>query len=273
MKKNLPQAEVSLREVLESYSHIELTEDETMEAMIWAKRQKEERVKAAEVRQREAENRKHLTSTQWSYEQTEAYMRYRANQIFEGNFILDVHNQTIFDLLCYYFSNDERFVGMAQGLGLESPALNKGILLAGNFGVGKTWMMKLFVKNQRQVYHVYNAKYIADAYEKEGESAIETFLVKTKNAYNDSGCFFQPYAGLCIDDIGTEDKKNNYGNKRNVIADIIERRYEKGNIGVWFHGTTNLTAEQIKEFYGGRVSSRLREVVNFIEVPGNDRRK
>jgi DNA replication protein DnaC len=265
--------EVSLREVLESYNHIDLTEDEQMEALVWRKRKKEADIKAAEMKAREAENRKQLTESQWSYEQTEAYMKYRANQIFEGKFELDVHNQAIFDLLCYSCSNDERFVGMAAGMGIPNPSLTKGIFLAGNFGVGKTWMMKLFVKNQRQVYHVYNAKYLADAYEKEGEGAIEPFLVKTKNAYNDAACFFQPYAGLCIDDIGTEDRKTNYGNKKNVIADIIERRYEKGHIGIWLHGTTNLTADQINSFYGGRVSSRLREVVNLIEVSGEDRRK
>lgn len=273
MKKNPDQPEMSLREVLETYSHIELTEDEVREALIWRKQKKIEEIKTAELRKREEENRKYLTATQWSFQQTDAFMRYRANQIFEGKFVVDMVNQTVFDLLCYYFSNDTTFVSMAENIGIANPSLNKGILLAGNFGVGKTWMMKLFMKNQRQVFHLYNAKYLADTYEKEGEESIEPFLVKTKNAYNDSACFYQPYAGICIDDIGTEDRKSNYGNKRNVIGDVIERRYEKGNVGIWMHGTTNLSADQLNNFFGGRVVSRLREVVNFIEVGGKDRRK
>lgn len=264
---------MSPQEVLESYSHIELTEDEKAEALIWRKQKKAEEIKLVEMRQREQENRRLLTESQWSFEQTQSYMLYRANQLFEGKFKLDAYNQTIFDLLCYYFSDDSRFVGMAEGMGIPNPSLTKGILLAGNFGVGKTWLMKLFMKNQRQVYHLFNAKHLADTYEKAGEDDIEPFLVKTKNAFNDSSCFYQPYAGLCIDDIGTEDKKVNYGNRKNVVADIIERRYEKGNVGIWLHITTNLTAEQINAFYGGRVSSRLREVVNLIEVGGGDRRK
>lgn len=264
---------MSLKEVLESFSHIELTEDEECEALIWRKQKKAQAMKLAEMKKREEENRKHLTETQWSYSQTQSFMLYRANQLFEGLFKLDPHNETIFNLLCYYFSGDQNFVSIAENLGIENPSLNKGVMLCGNFGVGKTWLMKLFTKNQRQVYHLYNAKYLADTYEKEGEESVEPFIIKSKNAYNDSACFFQPHAGLCIDDMGTEDIKNNYGNKRNVIGDIIERRYEKGNVGLWLHATTNLTTEAIKEFYGGRVSSRLRESVNLIEVTGNDRRK
>lgn len=266
---------MSLQEVLESYNHVELTEDEFTEALIWRKQKKEEELKRAEAALRESENRKLLTGVQWSFEQTDAFMRYRANKIFSEkfSFTLDANNQPVFDLLCYYFSADPRFISMAMNLGIESPTLEKGILLAGNFGVGKTVLMKLFAKNQRQVFHVYNAKYIADEYEKGGEESIESYLVKTKNAYNDAGCFYQPYAGLCIDDIGTDDKKINYGNKKNVIGDIIEKRYDKGNVGIWFHGTTNLTAEQLEKLYGGRVISRLCEMVNFIELGGKDRRQ
>lgn len=264
---------ISLREALENYNHVELSEEETMEAILWGKQKKQAEIKAAEVRQREQENRKHLTQTQWSYDQTRSFMLYRAAQIFEGKFALDSYNQPIFDLLCYYFSADPKFVSMAEGMGIENTSLDKGILLFGNFGVGKTWLMKLFMKNQRQVFHVHNAKKIADFYEKDGDEAIEPFLSKTKNPINDAAAFYHPYTGLCLDDIGTEDRKVNYGNKRNVIGDIIELRYEKQNTGIWLHGTTNLTVGQIESYYGGRVRSRLREVCNLLELNGGDRRK
>jgi DNA replication protein DnaC len=144
-------------------------------------------------------------------------------------------------------------------------------MLPGNCGVGKTWMMELFQRNQRQVYHLVNAKFIADNYEQNGEDK-PNYEDKVKNAYNDANVFFQPYAGLCIDDIGTEDIKNFYGNRKNVIGDLIEKRYAKGNTGVFLHATTNLTADQLSEFYGSRVGSRMREIFNFIELPGGDRR-
>lgn len=259
--------------MLSHYDHIDLTDEEVAEAIIWRKQKKQEEIKNAERVLREQENRKLLTQTQWSYEQTNAFMLYRANSLFEGKFKLDENNQPIFDLLCYYFSGDLNFCSMAEAMGVPNPSLDKGILLVGGFGVGKTWMMKLFMKNQRQVYHVHNSKRIADLYEKDGEESIHEFLGKVKNAVNDSAAFYHSYAGLCLDDIGTEDKKTNYGNKRNVIGDIIELRYEKGNTGIWLHGTTNLTAKQIEDYYGGRVRSRLRESCNFIPVVGGDRRK
>lgn len=264
---------MSLQEVLDSYNHINLTEDEVREALIWRKRKKEAELKELDRKKREIENRKYLTGTQWVFEQTRAFMLYRANNIFEKPFVIDEKNTAVFDLLCYYFSADEKFVSYAENIGIINPSLDKGILLCGNYGVGKTWLMKLFQKNQRQVYHIHNAKEVADLYQSEGDESIQDYLQKHKNAFNDPGVFYQQFAALCIDDIGAEDKKNNYGNKRNVIGDIIEMRYHKQLMGIWFHGSTNLTSAQIKEYYGGRVISRLRETVNFIELGGNDRRR
>lgn len=195
-------------------------------------------------------------------------------QIFkEKKFILDADNSAIYELLCYYFSNDKMFLSIAENMGIPNPSLEKGILLAGNFGVGKTWLMKLFMKNQRQVFIMRNAKQIADDFEANGEDGIADYVNKPKNPINDTSVFLQPYSGLCIDDIGTEDIKTHFGNKKNVIGDLIEKRYSKSNIGVYLHSTTNLDAEQIKSFYGGRVASRMREIFNIIEMNGNDRRK
>jgi hypothetical protein len=123
------------------------------------------------------------------------------------------------------------------------------------------------------VYFIRTAKQLADTFEKEGEESLAQYEDKFKNAVNDPSTMFQPFSGLCIDDMGTEDIKNYYGNKKNVVGDLIERRYSKGNTGIWLHATTNLSGDQIEQYYGGRVRSRMREVFNFIELKGNDRRK
>jgi DNA replication protein DnaC len=261
------------KDSLEHYSHIELTEEEVDEAILAAKVKKSIRLEYEENQRRAEENRRALTSTAWSAEQTKSFMLYRAKQVFEKPFALDEHNQIIFDLLCHYFSGDDSFVAIAENLGVANPSLDKGIFLAGNFGVGKTWLMKLFARNKRQVYHLHNAKGVADAFETDGEEAVRSFVQPIKNAVNDGTRFYQPYSGLCLDDIGTEDVKTNYGNKKNVIGDLIEKRYAAGSCGVLLHATTNLSAEELKTFYGGRVTSRMREIFNFIELPGQDRRK
>lgn len=264
---------MSLQEVLDSFSHIELTEDELREALIWAKRKKDSLLKEQERERIAAENRRILTDSGWTFEQTKAYMLYRAGTLFKGSFKLDEFNEPVFNLLCHYFSDSRIFLSLAEGMGVKNPSLDKGIILAGNFGTGKTWLMSLFRKNNRQVYHVEEAKEIAFAYQKNGDEAVERHKAKIVNSFNDPTVFFQKYSGVCFEDIGAEDIKNNFGNKANVIGDLIETRYVNDCMGIWFHGTTNLTTSKFEQFYGGRVTSRLREKTNFIELGGPDRRK
>lgn len=257
---------------MESYSHIELTDDEVLEALIWRKRRKEDELKKETLRLREEQNRKRLTQST-TYDIVRSLMLHRSEVKFEGKFKLDEKNSFIFDLLCRYFGHDGEFIPLAKSIGIENPTLEKGILLAGSFGAGKTWFMQLFQMNQRQVFSVKNCKLIAEEYMTIGEEGMEQYTIITKNAADDPSVFYQKYSGLCLDDIGTEEIKTHYGNKKNVIGDLIENRYTKKATGIYLHGTTNLTAEQLKEFYGNRITSRMREIFNFIELKGSDRRK
>lgn len=260
-------------ELLGNYKHIELTEDELNEAILLAKQKKERLLEQQRLEEIAAENRKLLTSNRWSFEQTSGFMKYRAAKLFEGKFIWDEKNTPVYNLLCYYFSDDEQFESIGVAMGLKEPSLKKGIVLAGNFGVGKTWLLKLFGKNQRQTYYMRSAKQIANDFQALGEENTEQYLKLFENPVNDAEAMFQRYSGLCIDDMGAEDVKNHYGNRKNVIGDLIEQRYFNNIMGVYFHASTNLTVQQLENFYGGRVISRLREKVNLIELDGTDRRK
>jgi hypothetical protein len=78
--------------------------------------------------------------------------------------------------------------------------------------------------------------------------------------------------GHCFDDLGEEAVKTIYGNKVNVMKEILQNQYERfGNTTI--HLTTNLNGKDIEEQYGSRVKSRMREMFNWIELKGNDRRK
>lgn len=258
---------------MESYSHIELSEEELDEAILAAKKKKEILMEEQRLRQIEVNNRKFLTQSQWSYDQTVSYATYRAAQLFEGKFILDQSNTTIFKLLGLYFSNDKDFIGLASAMQVDNPSLEKGLLLAGNIGTGKTWIMKLFSKNQKQVFIIQTAKAISELFGKEGEESMQQFTTCPVLPVNDVTNFYHTKMGLCIDDLGTEEVKSHYGNRKNVIGDLIELRYSKMNTGTTLHATTNLTGLQLKDFYGDRVASRLRETMNIIELKGEDRRK
>lgn len=259
---------------MESYKHIELTDEEMMEAIIEGKRKKEARVAADKIKEREAANRKRLTAPT-NYDIVKMLMLYRAEKKFDKRFVIDEQNEIVFELLCRYFGNDPAFISNALAAGVWNPSLEKGIFLAGNFGAGKTWMMRLFQQNQRQCYAIKPAKDIASGFRAsdEPEEYLASLVPNVVNAYNDAMVFYQPHLGLCIDDIGTEDIKVNFGNKANVIGDLIEMKYNERVYGLCLHATTNLTAEELNQYYGGRVVSRMREIFNFIEFSGEDRRK
>lgn len=261
-----------LQTVLATYDHVSLTPEEVTEAMIWAKQKKQAANELRELKIREDQNRRQLTQTKFTYEQTRLLMLYRADNLFPKPFIIDEDNEVVFEMLCYYFSGDPMFIAKAAAAGVQNPALEKGILLVGEYGTGKTWMMKLFMKNQRQVFFMRHAKEIANEYQKDGGDQ-KTYIDKFKNAINDSSLFYHEFSGLCIDDIGIEDSKKNYGNSKNVIGDIMELRYKDGNGGVFLHATTNLGVEGIEEKYGTRLRSRMREMFNYIVLTGGDRRK
>lgn len=276
---------VPFSEMLELYSHIELTEDEINEAILTAKMKKDERLKAERNRQIAEENRRIITQAVWTPEEVRNFFLWRAGQLYGGNFKLDAHSEPIFNLLCHYFSASSDFLPLAKDFGVKEPSLEKGIALQGNYGRGKTWMLKVFTRNRRQVFKIKRAKDIAADFETLGEEKFdERYLKLEKNAINDRDNFFQTYMGLGIDDLGSEKEKNHYGNKKNVIGDLIEAWYEEWNrmkqhkerkipMDIYFHLTTNLNAEELVERYTGRVTSRMREMFNFILVGGEDRRK
>lgn len=258
---------------MESYQNINLTEDEITEALIWAKRKKEEEMRLSALLEKEKANR-NFQKKLWDFDVIKTFMVHRAKELFADKFILDENNERFFDLLCYYFTESEEFVKMAAQQEVENPSLSKGLLIPGNFGTGKTWLMKIFQKNARQTYWIRSAKEIAQAYlNAEDKKVPDEYIDLFKNPINDSSVFYQPISGLCIDDLGSENKKNNFGNVINVVGDLIERRYEKRNTGIFLHATTNLSADELSNFYGERVMSRMTEIFNFIELPGTDRRK
>jgi DNA replication protein DnaC len=275
----------TLREILDSYNHIELTDDEMLEGMIWAKRKKEETIRLQKLKDFEEQNRK-IKAMRFNYDVCRTWMMNRAKQIFNKDFELDTYNEKIFNIMCYYFIDDEEsFTSICKDIGVKNPSLKKGFLIPGNFGVGKTWLMLLFSRQPKQCFDLVRAKDIAEEFLKSKDKQIPAIYLKPidvrgdetgkpiDRTYPSEEVFNQRFLGLCIDDLGSESVQNNFGTKMNVIGDLIESRYHNGYTGVFLHGTTNMNAAQLEAFYGKRVISRMREIFNFIELPGDDRRK
>jgi DNA replication protein DnaC len=134
--------------------------------------------------------------------------------------------------------------------------LNKGILLTGPVGCGKTSWMHLIqcLMEPSQKFLVKSSRDIAFEFNKEGYDVI-----------NNYGKRHRP---ICLDDIGVEQNIKFYGNECNTIAEVLLHRYDlQVNHGIITYATTNLSASQLEQLYGNRVRSRLRSMFNLIAFP------
>lgn len=196
-------------------------------------------------------------SVKYDFPKILVYLDAKGKLLFGNRFKIYNSDKEILLKLCSYFINDPINCKKYE---IDS---NKGLLLSGPVGCGKTSLMKLLpnlVPYQRK-YVVMPCRNIVFAFNHLGYKTIED--------YGESGIF-------CFDDIGVEPTGRHYGKDCNVIGEILLSRYELFlHTPLKTHGTTNLNADELEERYGVRVRSRLRELFNLIAFDHNtpDKRK
>lgn len=160
----------------------------------------------------------------------------------------------------------------------ETLPQGKGIALTGKIGSGKTLLfgvMKVLSKenypkmaefgimNCRYIYRDYLASHpptaILDKYGR--QSYMDTEMKRPLT--------------WCFDDLGAEELSTNvYGNKLNVMAEILTDRYDEfKRHGMITHITTNLTGAEIRQMYGARLHDRFKEMFTFMPIEGESLRK
>lgn len=184
--------------------------------------------------------------------------------------------------LIYYFAKDERFFQCENLSKLSTPSFDKGILIVGTFGNGKTAVMRTFEKifstTKGVSFKGYSANEVVTMFEKCNDH-------EKKSEFNRKMNFGDRY----FDDIKTERQASNYG-KVNLFKDILENRYNNRiqttngvpktnktygtcNYKEGFEGNADVALEEFGELYGGRVYDRLFEMFNIIEFKGKSFRK
>jgi len=158
----------------------------------------------------------------------------------------------------------------------------KGIIIRGDVGVGKTALLKIWLKFRLTVLAPSTIKLplirddVNDRILKisfmDPVSLVSAF---TKSGYN---LFTEKTDDiLVIDDLGISTDISHFGNIVNVLEQMILARYNKfKNVPeLEFYGTTNLTTDQLTELIGKRAMSRLSEMTAWKEglILGHDRRK
>lgn len=128
----------------------------------------------------------------------------------------------------------------------------KGLLMFGGCGLGKSvigmYILPLLIKDvHKKVVNIFSAQ--------ELNKKIDEIL-KLHIIY--------------VDDIGTEDNLNSYGNKRMPFAELCDAAEKKGKLLIL---TTNLSIGELTQRYGDRVVDRLIATTKAVPFIGDSLRK
>jgi DNA replication protein DnaC len=191
-----------------------------------------------------------------------AYIEFQGKQMYGQSFKINQDDKsTIYKLLIYAIRDNEN----AFKLGLD---LNKGILLSGPVGCGKTSIMHLIKPflYAKYDYKIKTTRFVSFEFAKYGFEALRQYSEKSNQQHR--------LTGYCFDDLGAEQQIKHFGNDCNVMAEILISRYEQfiENNSVT-HITTNLSASELENSYGNRVRSRLRQMFNLIAFDKETRDK
>jgi len=254
------------RQVSEVSEPLALTPEEVEEALALARRKKQVEADRKAYWERVY---KPVKVAQLNREELWSYAKHRFLEMNGREFVIDDFNKGLVNTLLLYFMQDTEFEQIAEGYSLK-----KGLLLFGNVGCGKTSIMKMFGVNPLQSYITISCRQVAAEYadtkdkNSGGEPAIRHYWYENYLPVFWLNPFRHQSAGICFDDLGTEETSRHYGNEKNVMAEIIMNRYDRHYAFQHkTHLTTNLNADQIEEYYGSRCRSRLREMFNAIELP------
>ncbi|WP_379963968.1 hypothetical protein [Epilithonimonas sp. UC225_85] len=183
--------------------------------------------------------------------------------------------------LLYYFSKNEKFfscenlireIDFGGKVKFSEPSFDKGCLVIGGYGNGKTAIMKTFHRMFRKIkeksFSSTTANDVIDAYEScKTQDDKDQFWIKMKSG--------KKY----FDDLKTERTANNYG-KVNIFKELIEKRYDSGALTFFtcnykdeYQGDLAQALLEFGEMYGNRAFDRLFEMFNIIVFTGNSMRR
>ena len=181
------------------------------------------------------------------------FIEQQGKKRYNSNFKIQQEDIPVIYKLLIYAIRDHR---NALKLGID---LDKGIMLSGPIGCGKTSLMNLIKPflYPKHDYKLVTTRYVSFEFAKSGYESLSQYTIKAPQQNR--------LAAFCFDDLGAEQQIKHFGNDCNVMAEILITRYdhfiENNSIT---HITTNLSATEIEKAYGNRLRSRMRAMFNLI---------
>lgn len=178
-------------------------------------------------------------------------MKWTSRHELGKHFVIHQENKHLITTLCFFFSGDPRFKTELN----HNP--NKGLLIRGISGLGKTHLVKCLANNELNPVLLLSMIAISETVKDEGEFIIN--LGDNKVIY--------------LDDVGTEEHTiNHYGTKINWFKNFAEMYYLKNKVFNKLVVSTNNSFDELEGKYGFRVRSRIKDMFNIIDVKGKDMR-
>jgi DNA replication protein DnaC len=169
-------------------------------------------------------------------------MHIERNEPVTHKFKIDDHNRELINQMYLYSVGSDKFEG----------DLSKGLYLFGSIGTGKT----LILKATCAILDKYTIKNIPFLTAKKLEKLI---IEKGEGVFAEL-----EKKPLFLDDIMKEEKEVvHYSQKHYPFIDLMSLRYDTG---AWTFLTSNYRETSVEEFYGKMIFSRMKSMLNFIEV-------
>jgi DNA replication protein DnaC len=194
----------------------------------------------------------------YNYHEVIIWLEKKGVELYGNHFkILETDLPIIYKLIAYFLKDEATCFQY-------NIKLNKGILISGPVGCGKTSLMNL-MKYLTAIEHKFFVKPCRDI---SFEFIQDGYQIIHK--YSKGKLYESEPKTICFDDLGTENNLKYYGNECNVMAEILLSRYDIfTSKKIQTHITTNLSASEIENVYGNRVRSRMREMFNLIAYDKN----
>ena len=201
-------------------------------------------------------------NTERSYPEIISWKKKKGQELYGNHFkIIEEDHPIVYKLIAYFLKDEQA----CFQLGIN---LNKGILMSGPVGCGKTSLMSLmkFLTPVEYKFIVKPCRDVSFEFIKDGYEVIHRYS-RGKLEQLEPKIY-------CFDDLGLENNLKYYGNECNVMAEILLSRYDLYiSRRIQTHITTNLSASEIEAQYGNRVRSRMRELFNLIAYDNNTKDK
>lgn len=188
----------------------------------------------------------------------------KGRDLYRHDFAIDDIDRPVITKLLAYFLRDSEVAAK------EKLDLHKGLLLTGPVGCGKTSIVRI-LSNFSLPDHRPFLKSSQDISLEFTDLGNDVILKYSKRAFN-------PYRRMphvhCFDDLGFEPIVNYWGNKINLMGQILFTRYNlMHSHGMITHAITRLNAAELGAIYGDHLRSRMREMFNLIAFQPDSRDK